>query len=223
MVSRRVRIATLASIHVKVLERTTSCSSSPHLSSRVASSSSSTRPIFRKACWSCGAQICPECTLKHHLSYATAFHNMNCRPNCSPCFRRKYCGKHAIRKASGGSGKPPENTRFLDQWQPQRCFGHGSRPQIEDLGPCPGAHNYWSNPGVTKEICTTCRYYTRDAREARRARREITSCAPWTVEGETVQELRCNTCGKKIRVAEGQRVWWGCKICLLECAEDFHG
>ena len=103
MVSRRVRIATLASIHVKVLEQTTSCSSSPH-SPRVVSSSSSTGPILRKACWSCGAQICPDCASNHTLSYAAAFHNMNCYPNCSRCFTRKYCGKHIFWRASDGYG-----------------------------------------------------------------------------------------------------------------------
>lgn len=222
MVSRRVRIATLASIHVQVLERTTSCSSSPHPPPRVTSSSSSTSPIIRKACWSCGAQICPGCALDHHLSHATAFHSINCRPSCSRCFRRLYCGKHAL-KVSDGSGKLPANTGFRDQWQPQRCFGHGSRPRVvagEIFSP---GHDYWNNPGVTKEICRTCSYFTVDEREAQRTRREITVCAPRTVEGDTVPELRCMTCLKNIRVEEGQGVWWSCKICSLECAEDFHG
>ena len=124
-----------------------------------------------------------------------------------------------------GMGGGGENTGFQDQWKPQRCFGHGSRPRVGNAAPTHPdrrGYDYWNNPEITKEICKTCSYFTTDEREVRRARREIVFSALRTVEGEAVQELRCNTCGKEIG-EEGQGVWWGCKLCALECAEDFHG
>jgi len=192
-VSKALRMATLASMDRNILKQTTCFDSTGE---------------GKSTCWTCGNQICASCKATHRLAKETTFHIENCSPYCGGCFRKRFCGRPIY--------EPREVPKKY--WTPAVCLGHGSRESQVSAVTVMGVRG---RPGTLKsprrftpyvylddprDVCELCATAWREARSSVRI----------------VEQNACTGCKKELKLEQGDLIWWACKMCDCECAEEFH-
>lgn len=205
LVSKGVRFAAKNCMSDKLLKRITCTTANPDYEA-----ANRTPP---KDCWGCGNMICAGCTLSCSIPLDKAFHLQCCSPYCSRCFRSRYCFPRSRKFGSFRESK--------SHWLPDTCLGHGSRPLPPNVELSTPAFD------VNREFRELCSLCNRTDWEEIAARRRWTG---WMKGGGNLRVLgprktatiECISCKKGIRVTKGQWVWWACRACGNECAEEFH-
>ena len=207
LVSKRVRFAAQNCMSSRILKRIT-CTVDHHRGAA--------NKVAPTGCWGCGNQICSGCASPRSIPRDKAFHLQGCFPFCSPCFRSRFCRPRK------------RKTGLYREWRsyllPDACFGHGTRPihsKIQFSG--------WSVPKFElgkefRDVCSLCKSMSWEEIAAQQG------WMGWTQNGGKLglqqatkaTKERCEGCKKFITTSKGQKVWWGCKTCDSECADEFH-
>ncbi|KAF8457369.1 hypothetical protein BDZ91DRAFT_786026 [Kalaharituber pfeilii] len=183
-VSKTVRAAALGAMGAEMVQKLT-CSSES-----------------KGQCWSCGEQICTDCTVSRTLcrDNEVSFH-LNCKPHCSSCYRRKFC-RH---RPQG----PNCNVR-QDRWwvfTPSLC-SCSAQPGVQDT--------------YEMSLCMLCKLENDEMAllEQRQARGLAGAAGPEEAANVVVGgRWRCSECGTCMK---RHNVWWICALCGRECGTEFH-
>ncbi|KAF8457368.1 hypothetical protein BDZ91DRAFT_744376 [Kalaharituber pfeilii] len=183
-VSKTVRAAALGAMGAEMVQKLT-CSSES-----------------KGQCWSCGEQICTDCTVSRTLcrDNEVSFH-LNCKPHCSSCYRRKFC-RH---RPQG----PNCNVR-QDRWwvfTPSLC-SCSAQPGVQDT--------------YEMSLCMLCKLENDEMAllEQRQARGLARAAGPQEAANVVVGgRWRCSECGTCMK---RHNVWWICALCGRDCGTEFH-